>query len=35
MRLSKSLGPDQARRFVGPDLDPKTFERFSADDTSW
>ena len=31
--MSKSLDPDQARRFVGPDLGPNCLPRFSADDT--
>ena len=31
--MSNSLGPDQARRFVGPDLDPNCLPRLSADDT--
>ena len=30
----KSLDSDQARRSVGPDLDPNYFERLLADDTS-
>ena len=32
--VSNSLYPDQARRFVGPDLDPNFFQNSSADDTS-
>ena len=32
--VSNSLGPDQARRFVGPDLGPNCLQRLSADDTS-
>ena len=31
--MSKSLDPDQARRFVGPDLSPNCLPRLSADDT--
>ena len=31
--MSNSLDPDQARRFVGPDLGPNCLPRFSADDT--
>ena len=31
--MSKSLGPDQARRFIGPDLGPNYLQRLSADDT--
>ena len=31
---SNSLDPDQARGFVGPDLDPNCLLRLSADDTS-
>ena len=34
IRVSNSLDPDQARRFVGPDLDPNCLQRLSADDTS-
>ena len=26
--------PNQARHFVGPDLDPNCFQRFLADDTT-
>ena len=33
-RASNSLDPDQARRFVGPDLGPNCLQRLSADDTS-
>ena len=33
-RVSSSLDPDHAPRFVGPDLDPNCFKRLSADDTS-
>ena len=29
-----SLDPDQARRFVGPDLGPNILQKSSADDTS-
>ena len=31
--MSNSLNPDQARRFVGPDLGPNCLARLSADDT--
>ena len=31
--MSNSLDPDQARRFVGPDLGPNCLPRSSADDT--
>ena len=31
--MSDSLDPDQARRFVGPDLRPTCLPRLSADDT--
>ena len=34
IRVSNSLDPDQARRFVGPDLGPNYLQRLSADDTS-
>ena len=34
IRLSNSLDPDQARHFVGPDLDPNCLQRLSADNTS-
>ena len=30
----RSLDPDQARRFVGPDLDPNCLQRLSAVKTS-
>ena len=33
-RMSSSLNPDHARRFVGPDLGPNCLQRLSADDTS-
>ena len=33
IRVSKSLDPDQARRFVGPDLGPNCLQRLSAGDT--
>ena len=33
-RVSNNLDPDQARRSVGPDLDPNCLQRLSADDTS-
>ena len=29
---SKSLDPDQAQHFVGPDLDPNCLQRLSEDD---
>ena len=32
--VSKSLDPDQARHFVGPDLGPNYLQRLSADLTS-
>ena len=32
--MSNSLDPDQARRFVGPDLDPNCLQRLSADQNS-
>ena len=35
IRVSNNLEPDQARRYVGPDLVPNYVERLSADDTSW
>ena len=31
--MSNTLDPDQARRFVGPDLGPNCLPRLSADDT--
>ena len=31
--MSNSLNPDQARHFVGPDLDPNCLQRLSGDDT--
>ena len=31
IRMSNSLGPDQVRRFVGPDLSPNCLQRLSAD----
>ena len=31
--MSNSLDPDQARRFIGPDLGPNCLPRLSADDT--
>ena len=34
IRVSDSLGPDQARRFVGPHLDHNCLQRLSVDDTS-
>ena len=33
-RVSNSLDPDQAWRFVGPDLGPNCLQRLSADKTS-
>ena len=32
--MSNSLDPDQAQRFVGPDLGPICLQRLSADNTS-
>ena len=32
--MSNSLNPDQAQRFIGPDLDPNCLHMLSADDTS-
>ena len=32
--MSNRLDPDQARHFVGPDLDPNCLQKLSADDTS-
>ena len=32
IRVSNSLDPDQARRFVGPDLGLNCLKRLSADD---
>ena len=32
-RVSNSLDPDQARQFVGPDVDPNCLQGSSADDT--
>ena len=34
IRVSNSLDPEEARHFVGPDLDQNCFPRLSADDTS-
>ena len=34
IRVSNSLDPDQARRFVGPDLGPNCLQRLSAEDAS-
>ena len=34
MRVLNNLDPDQAQRFVGPDLGPNDLQRYSADDTS-
>ena len=31
--MSNSLDPDQARRFVGPDLGPNCLQRLSTEDT--
>ena len=31
--MSNSLDPDQARRFVGPDLGPNCLPKLPADDT--
>ena len=33
IRVSNSLDPDQARHFVGPDLDPNCLQKLSADDS--
>ena len=33
--MSNSLGPDQARRFVGPDMGPNCLQMFSANDKKW
>ena len=33
IRMSNSLDPDHARRFVRPDLGPNCLPRISADDT--
>ena len=33
MSVSKSLNPDKARHFVGPDLGSDCLKRLSADDT--
>ena len=33
-RVANRLDPDQARHFVGPDLDPTGLQKLSADDTS-
>ena len=33
-RVSNSLDPDQARRFVGPDLGPNCLQMLSAEETS-
>ena len=30
--VSNGLGPDQNRRYVGPDLDPNCLQRLSTDD---
>ena len=32
--MSNSLDPDQVQHFVGPDLGPICFQRFSADSKS-
>ena len=32
-QCQKSLDPDQARHFVGPDLGPNCLQKFSAGDT--
>ena len=31
--MSNRMDPDQARRFVGPDLDPNCLQKLSADET--
>ena len=33
MRVSNGFDPDQAQRFVGPDLGPNCIQKLSADDT--
>ena len=33
-RMSNSLNPDKARRFVGPHLDPNCLQMISADSSS-
>ena len=33
IKVSNSMDPDQARRFVGPDLGPNCLQRLSVDDT--
>ena len=33
VRVANSLAPDQARRFVGPDLGPDCLQKLSADVT--
>ena len=35
MKDSKSFDPDQARHFVGSDLDPNSLQRSSDDSSSW
>ena len=35
IRVSNSLDPDQARHYVGPDLDPNCLQRLSAEGTIW
>ena len=35
IRVSNSLDPDQARRFVGPALGPNCLQTLPADDTGW
>ena len=34
IKVSNRLDPDQARHFVGPDLDPNCLQRLSADNSS-
>ena len=34
IRVSNSLDPGQAQRFVGPDLGPNCLQRFAADNIS-
>ena len=34
IRVSNSLGPDQARQNVGPDLGPNCLQKLATDDTS-
>ena len=34
VRVSNTLDPDQAGKFVGPEMGPNCLQRFSADDMS-